>query len=300
MAGFAILRGMKSMFLNDRCLNSLQMNSLQMNSLQMSSWRTISFRVVSLRCISLAVLLPALLLAGCGSIERQIDENSTAEQLYRSAKRDLRNGNFLEAVETFETLGARYPFGNYTQQAQLDVAYAYFRQDEYDNAIASADRFIKLYPRNDSIDYAYYIKGLSNYSRGGSTLERLFPRNMSQVDQAWLRAAFADFDTLVQRFPDSGYRDDSVERMRFLRDEMARHELTTAQYYYDRGAMVAAINRVKYLLEHFNGTKHGPNGLALMANAYDELGQTDLQQDTLRVLALNEPLHPALDKLAKN
>lgn len=290
-------------------------NGRRMNSLHMSFWRTLSLRLTFLRStslrfnllknnplkfISLAALLPALLMAGCGSIERQIDENSTAEQLYRSAKRDLRNGNFLEAVETFETLGARYPFGNYTQQAQLDVAYAYYRQDEYDNAIASADRFIKLYPRNDNIDYAYYIKGLANYSRGGSALERLFPRNMSQVDQAWLRAAFADFDTLVQRFPDSDYSADAVERMRFLRDEMARHELTTAQYYYDRGAMVAAINRVKYLLEHFNGTKHGPNGLALMANAYNVLGQTDLQQDTLRVLALNEPQHPALDKLAKN
>lgn len=285
MAGFAILRNM--------------------NSMLSPCWRRILSRmkplqIKSLRIISVAVVLPALLITGCGGIERQLDENSTAEQLYRSAKRDLRNGNFLEAVETFETLGARYPFGNYTQQAQLDVAYAYYRQDEYDNAITSADRFIKLYPRNDNIDYAYYIKGLANYSRGGSALERLFPRNMAQVDQAWLRAAFADFDTLVQRFPDSDYSADAVERMRFLRDEMARHELSTAQYYYERGAMVAAINRVKYLLEHFNGTKHGPNGLALMANAYNELGQTDLQQDTLRVLALNEPKHPALEKLTGN
>ena len=243
-------------------------------------------------------LVIVTLIAGCGAIEREIDDKSTAEELYRSAKRDLRNGNFLEAVETFETLGARYPFGNYTQQAQLDVAYAYYRQDEFDNAITSAERFIKLYPRNDTIDYAYYIKGLANYSRGSSALERLFPRNMSQVDQSWLRAAFADFDTLVQRFPDSKYAEDSLERMRFLRDEMARHELTIARYYKNRGAMVAAINRVKYMLEHFDGTRHAPAGLALMATAYASLGQKDLQQDTLRVLALNEPRHPALKNLA--
>jgi len=239
------------------------------------------------------------MLAGCAGVEREIDDKSTAEQLYRSAKRDLRNGNFIDAVETFETLGARYPFGNYTQQAQLDVAYAYYRQDEYDNAIISADRFIKLYPRSESIDYAYYIKGIANFARGGSAFERVFPRDMAQVDQGWLRAAFADFDTLVQRFPDSEYSADAIERMRFLRDEMARHELTTAQYYFDRGAMVAAVNRVKYMLEHFDGTLHAGNGLALMANAYDSLGQEALREDTLRILALNEPEHPTLAKLAK-
>lgn len=267
---------------------------------QYNTAATVSTRFRALLHALALSLITVALLAGCGAIEREIDEKSTAEELYRSAKRDLRNGNFLEAVETFETLGARYPFGNYTQQAQLDVAYAYYRQDEYDNAITSADRFIKLYPRNDTIDYAYYIKGLANFSRGGSTLERLFPRNMAQVDQSWLRAAFADFDTLVQRFPDSQYAEDSLERMRFLLDEMARHELTIAQYYQNRGAMVAAINRVKYMLEHFDGTRHAPEGLALMASAYDSLGQKDLQQDTLRVLALNQPKHPALKNLADN
>jgi len=154
--------------------------------------------------------LPALLLfalsmvpvTGCTLIEREIDDKSTAEELYRSAKRDLRNGNFLTAVETFETLGARFPFGNFTQQAQLDLAYAYHRQDEHDNAISTADRFIKLYPRSRSIDYAYYIKGLANFSRGGSALERLFPRDLAKVDQAWLRASYAEFDTLVKRYPD--------------------------------------------------------------------------------------------------
>ena len=242
--------------------------------------------------------LPTIaLLAGltaCAAIDQPITENSTAEELYRQAKRNLNNGDFLGAVDTFETLGARYPFGNYTQQAQLDVAYAYYKQDEYDNAIASADRFIKLYPRSENIDYAYYMKGLANFSRGGSTLERLFPRDLAKVNQAWLRAAFADFDTLVRRFPDSSYVADATERMKFLHNEMARHELVTARYYYKRGAMIAAINRAKYLLEHFEGSEHVGNGLALMAAAYGTLGQEQLQLDTLRVLALNEPKHPAV------
>ena len=215
--------------------------------------------------------------------------------MYRDAKRSLGSGNFVEAVETFETLGALYPFGNFTQQAQLDVAYAYFKQDEYNNAISTADRFIKLYPRSNSIDYAYYIKGLSNYTRGSSPLERLFPRDLAKVNQSWLRSSFADFDTLVTRFPESVYVPDAVERMNYLQDSMARHELATAEYYFGRGAMVATVNRIKYMLEHYEESRHTGAGLALMAQAYQTLGHEDLKRDTLRVLALNNPDHPALE-----
>lgn len=235
-------------------------------------------------------------LAACASQQTISPDNATAEQLYRDAKRSLNQGDFLTAIATFEILGARYPFGNYTQQAQLDIAYAYLKQDEFDNAINAADRFIKLYPRSENIDYAYYIKGVAHYSRGGSPMERVFPRDMARVDQNWLRSAFTEFDNLVRRFPDSQYAADALARMRYLKDEMARHELITARFYYSRGAMVAVINRVSYLLEHFDGSKHVPNALALMAAAYGSLGQSDLQSDTLRVLARTDPDHPALSK----
>ena len=247
---------------------------------------------------ALAVVCIAALSGGCATqVATELDASASAELLYKTAKRQLDRGDFLGAVEGFETLEARYPFGSYTQQAQLDVAYAYLRQDEYDNAISAADRFLKLYPRNENVDYAWYMKGLANFSRGGSQLERLFPRDMARVDQNWLRAAFSDFDTLVTRYPQSPYVPDSIERMQFLHNEMARHELQTARYYYSRGAMVAAVNRIEYLLTHFEGSEHIGNGLALMASAYEAMGEGDLQQDTLRVLALNEPDHPALSKL---
>lgn len=244
--------------------------------------------------VAAAALLVGGTGVGCSSTGPELDESATAETLYRSAKRSLGRGDFLTAIDSFETLGARYPFGSYTQQAQLDIAYAYFKQDDFDSAIGAADRFIKLYPRSDNIDYAYYMKGLSNFSRGGSVLERLFPRDLSRVNQNWLRTAFAEFDTLVRRFPESKYVPDALERMSFLKDEMARHELITAQFYYDRGAMVAAINRATYLLEHFDGSAHVPNALALMATAYEALGQDDLKADTLKVLAATDPGHPAL------
>jgi len=239
-------------------------------------------------CIALSALCN-----GCAS-NPNAPVADTAEGLYQSAKRSLNQGDFLSAIATFETLGARYPFGSYTQQAQLDVAYAYLKQDEFDSAIGAADRFIKLYPRSENIDYAYYIKGVSHFSRGGSALERIFPRDMAKVNQSWLRSAFAEFDTLVRRFPQSEYTPDALARMQFLRDEMARHELITARFYYQRGAMVAVVNRVSYLLEHFDGSTHVPNALALMASAYSALGNDQLHEDTLRVLELTAPQHPAI------
>lgn len=249
------------------------------------------------RLLSVSTLVLTLtggILTGCASQPSAPLRVDSAQELYRTAKRSLNQGDFLSAIATFETLGARYPFGSYTQQAQLDIAYAYLKQDEFDSAIDAADRFIKLYPRSENIDYAYYIKGVSHFSRGGSAMERIFPRDMAKVNQAWLRASFSEFDNLVRRFPNSKYAADSVTRMAFLKDEMARHELITARFYYQRGAMVATINRVNYLLERFDGSKHVPNALALMAGAYESLGQKDLQQDTLRVLALTNPKHPAL------
>lgn len=243
----------------------------------------------------LSLILAVSLGAGCATQNTsELDATATAEVLYKAAKNQLDRGDFLGAVEGFETLEARYPFGSYTQQAQLDVAYAYLRQDEFDNAISAAERFLKLYPRNENVDYAWYMKALANFSRGGSTLERVFPRDMAKVDQNWLRASFADFDTLISRFPDSVYVPDAIQRMQFMHNEMARHDLITARYYYQRGAMVAAINRAQHLLTHFEGSKHSGNALALMASAYKAMGQTDLEQDTLRVLALNEPEHPAI------
>lgn len=250
---------------------------------------------------SLAVVCVFLTLSGCASNNApSIDNRESAEAIYNQAKRSLNQGDFITAVDTFEVLGARYPFGTYTQQAQLDVAFAFLKQDEFDSAIDASDRFIKLYPRNENIDYAYYIKGVSNFSRGGSAMERIFPRDMAKVNQNWLRAAFSDFDTLVRRFPDSEYVPDALDRMTFLKDEMARHELITARFYYERGAMVAVVNRVNFLLENFNGSKHVPNALALMASAYESLGQNQLREDTLRVLLLTDPEHPAVQQLEQS
>ena len=245
---------------------------------------------------AVALCAAVLVMSACSTPRpADSDPSTTAESLYRSGKAALNRSDFLTAIDTFETLGARFPFGTYTQQAQLDIAYAYLRQDEYDNAIASVERFIKLYPQSESIDYAYYMRGLAHFSRGGSAFERIFPRDMSKVNQNWLRASFAEFQALVRRFPESEYAPDAIERMEYLREQMASHELQTARFYYERGAMVAVVNRVTYLLERFDGTTRVPDALALLSGAYLALGQEDRSADTLRVLAATDPEHPALD-----
>lgn len=251
------------------------------------------------RWLSLLCIVGSLAFAGCSTSSGGAGSvgAGTPEGLYTVAKRALDSGDYLTAIDVYEALGAQFPFGPFTQRAQLEVTFAYFKQNEYDNAIAAADRYIKLYPRDQSVDYALYMKGLANFSRGGSPTERIFPRNLSQVDQNWLRASYVEFDTLVRRYPESEYTTDAIERMSFLRDSMAQHELVTARYYYNRGAMVASVNRVTYLLEHFKGSKHVPNALALMASAQRSLGQDDLAQDTLRVLSQTDPNHPALARL---
>lgn len=250
------------------------------------------------RWLSFVCILFAFTLTGCafggGSKSAPL---GTPEGLYTVAKRALDDGDYLTAIDVFEALGAQFPFGIYTQKAQLEVTYAYFKENEYDNAIAAANRYIKLYPRDDSVDYALYMKGLANYSRGGSISESLFPRNLTHVDQNWLRSSYVEFDTLVRRYPESKYTADALDRMVFLRDSMAQHELVTARYYYNRGAMVASVNRVTYILEQFKGSKHVPNALALMASAQSSLGQDDLATDTLRVLSETDPNHPALARL---
>lgn len=248
----------------------------------------------------LIVLTAAFALGACGNSPKKTaaeDTTSEAGTLYDRAKRALDNKQFDSAIAEFENLEANYPFGDHAQQAQLDVTYAYYKEGEYDNAIAGAERFLKLYPQSQHTDYAWYLKGLINFSRGRGLLEKLVPRKPFKMDQAALRNSFNDFSTLLRQHPDSIYSNDARQRLVYLRNEMARHELSVAQYYYKRSAMVAVINRVNFMLEQFADSPYSADGLALMTRAYLDLGNLQLATDTLKTLELNAPKHPALKSL---
>ena len=212
-----------------------------------------------------------------------------AGELYVKARAKLDKRHFEDAVLQYENLEATYPFGEHAEQARLDVAYAYYQQNEHDNSVATLDRYLKLYPQSKQTDYAYYLKGLVNSSRGKSFFERLVPRKIDQLDQAWLRAAVADFETLERRYPESKFVEDAAARKLELIDHMARHELNTANYYYNRSAMVAVINRVNAMLEQFPDSSVNPEGLVLLARAHRALGNQKSADEATALLKQKYP-----------
>lgn len=237
----------------------------------------------------LAVLWLAFALSGCGIFGKEIDttENWTAARLYEEASGELNSGNYTRAIELYEKLEARYPFGRYAMQSQLDVAYAHYRADEPEAAIAAADRFIKLYPQNPFVDYAYYLKGIVNYNRSVGFLDRYIPTDPSQRDPGSALDAFTDFAALVERFPDSRYAEDARQRMLYLRNNLGKHELNVARYYMRRGAFLAAANRANYVIERFQRTSAVEGALEVLIEAYEKLGKDDLAADARRVLEIN-------------
>lgn len=239
----------------------------------------------------LAVLLAATLLNACGLLPEQIDEtkNWSAAKLYDKAKQELMDSNYTDAVKYYEKLEARYPYGPYAQQAQLEIAYAYYKDNEPASAIAACDRFIKLHPDHPSVDYAYYIKGLANFHDDEGPFSALANQDMSERDPKSAEEAFNAFKELVTRFPNSKYAPDALGRMKYLVNALASHEVHVARYYYNRGAYVAAVDRVKYVLEHYQQAPAVREGLVIMADSYDKMGLTQLHDDALRVLKENFP-----------
>jgi outer membrane protein assembly factor BamD len=234
-------------------------------------------------------LCALILLSGCGPGKDEIDPTAdwSVEKFYLEARSELDKGNYLTAIEYYETLESRFPFGKYATQAQIDVAYAYFKFEEPDSAITALDRFIKLHPRHPAVDYAYYLKGLVNFERGGTILDIVVERDLSTFDRNLLLRAYNDFKLLTQRFPSSEYITDARKRMIFLRNELARADFAVANYYASLGAWVAVTGRTRFILQNYQGSEVIRRTLELQLEAYQTLGLEQLARDTQRVIALN-------------
>jgi outer membrane protein assembly factor BamD len=244
---------------------------------------------------SLALIL-ALCLASCGLLPAQDNDETkgwSANKLYSEAKSNLNEGNYEKAIKLYEKLEARYPYGRYAQQAQLEIAYAYYRDKDVASALAAADRFIKLHPNHPNVDYAYYLKGLANFNEDlgilGKFMSTFSGQDMTERDPKSSRESFDAFRDLVQRFPQSKYAPDSIERMTYLVNSLAAHEVHVAKYYMKRGAYVAAANRVQYALKTYPNAPANEEGLLILVQAYDKLGMTDLRNDAERVMKTNFP-----------
>ena len=236
-----------------------------------------------------------LMLAGCGS-ENVRPQDLTEKELYELAQSNLEEKSFQTAVRNLQLLEARYPFGPYAEQSQLEIIYAHYRNFEPEAAVAAADRFIRLHPQHPNVDYAYYIKGLSNYIEGEGFVDRFLPTDMTMRDPGKAIQSFEDFRQLLYRYPDSSYAADAKARMVYLRARLARYEINVANYYFKRGAYTAAANRGRYVVENFPQTPATGDALAVMIQAYRLLGLEDLAANSLTILNKNFPDHPSLDE----
>jgi outer membrane protein assembly factor BamD len=241
-----------------------------------------------------------LLLSGCSMLSEDETADWDVEKFYETAKEALDNGDYATAIDYYTKLEARYPYGRYAQQAQLETIYAHYKADEPASAVAAADRFIKLHPRHPSVDYAYYLRGLATFSQGSNLMEGVVTIDRSERDPASIRESFNYFKELVTRYPDSRYTPDAIKRMKVLRNYLAKHELHAADYYLRRGSYLAAANRAKYVLENYQRSTAIPDALVIMVKAYRLMEMPDLANDALRVLELNHPDHPALAELREN
>ncbi|RLA23978.1 MAG: outer membrane protein assembly factor BamD [Gammaproteobacteria bacterium] len=240
----------------------------------------------SLKPLLLATI--CLILSACASTgDKDPHSGWSAEHFYKEAKTALDDEDYRNAIELYEKLEARYPFGKYANQAQLEIAFAYYKYDEPESAIAAVDRYIRLHPSDPHVAYALYLRGLVNYNRGIGFLERFIPTDSSQRDPGSARHAFADFSKLVTKYPDSEYAHDARQRMIALRNNLAKYEVHAARYYIKRKAFLAAANRGNYVVEKYQKTTAIPEALEIMIHAYEELGMDGLASDARRVYQIN-------------
>jgi outer membrane protein assembly factor BamD len=213
----------------------------------------------------------------------------SAARLYQEAKEELDSRNYAQAIKLYESLEARYPYGRFAQQAQLEVAYAYYKQNEQASAVAAIDRFLKLYPNNDNVEYAMYLKGLVWFNEDRGLLAGLSDQDPSERDSKGARDAFDAFKELLQRFPDGKYTADATARMKYLVNSLAWNDVHVARYYMKRGAYIAAANRSQSALTTYPGAPALEEALFIMVKAYDALGMNDLRDDADKVMHKNFP-----------
>jgi outer membrane protein assembly factor BamD len=261
-------------------------------------------RIIQAMRLITVLILTTFALSGCSWMPfvGDDDEKETAEtegytekDFYDVIQRNLDASRWEDAIINLESLEAQFPFGTYADQAQLELIYARYRSTDYDGAIAAAERFIRLHPRHPNVDYAYYLKGLSYQAQSKSFLGGFAPTDPAERDPGSARESFAAFTQLLTLFPNSSYSADARQRMIYLRNLLARNEILVANYYFVRGAYVAAANRGRYVVENYQRSPSVPDALAVMAEAYHLLGMQDLSDDAVRVLASNYPDYPYLN-----
>jgi len=244
------------------------------------------------------ILTFGLAVSGCETLKNFSFGDSDETEKYvdwkvddfrQKAKKAMEDENYVKAIEIYQGLESHYPFGTYAAQTQLDLAYAYYKNTDYDDALATVDQFIKMNPQNPHADYAYYLKGLVNFNRNIGFLYRFLPTDSSQRDSGNARETYINFAELVRRFPKSQYAPDAKQRMIALNNRLAMHEIHVAKFYMKRKAYLAAVNRASEVVKNYPTTSSIPYALQIMTKAYLQLGLEELAADSQRVYVANYP-----------
>ncbi|MGY5452302.1 outer membrane protein assembly factor BamD [Agarivorans sp. MS3-6] len=237
---------------------------------------------------TISVVLLGLMLSACSSSkEKPKIPDKPASELYAEAQTAINNGAFGDAVDNLEALDTRYPFGPYSSQVQLDLLYVYYKRSDTAMALASADRFIRNNPTHDNLDYVYYMRGLTNMAADYNLFQSVVGIDRYDRDPSFSSQAFRDFGRLINRYPNSDYAADAKQRMVYLKDNIARHEIAVARYYIKREAYIGAINRARYIIENFPDTPSAREALDVMAQGYKALGVDDMAAQAEQISAAN-------------
>ena len=247
----------------------------------------------SIRLVMPFVVGVMISVTGCSSSDdseqRAALANMGSQQMYDNAKRNMQNGNFGAASTALSELDSRYPFGPLSNQVQLDLIYSYYKSGKIDETLATIDRFIRLNPNHSDVDYAFYMRGLTNMEADANMFQQLMQIDRSDRDPSKSREAFTDFRRLIQQYPDSKYAADAKKRMVFIKERLAKYEIAIARFYMRREAFVAAANRGRYVLENYSNTDQVQEALEIMVSSYDQLGLTELKENAMKTLRLNFP-----------
>ncbi|EKE01972.1 MAG: hypothetical protein ACD_21C00014G0013 [uncultured bacterium] len=240
---------------------------------------------------TLLICAGVLMLTACATKDYSAEslKHYTAKQLLTTGEQALAKHNYKDSIKYLEAIDALYPFDPEAKQSQIDVIYAYYKAEDYASALGAADRYIHLYPSGEHTDYAYYVKGLVNFEKDRTWLQRIHPTHAEELDLSTLQDSFVDFETLIKLFPKSVYAKDAEKRMLHIRDLLASRELQTAKFYFDRKAYIAAANRASYIIKHLEGAPQVLDALKIMFKSYRALGAEKQANDVLRILQMNFP-----------
>ena len=237
----------------------------------------------------LGIFILLLLVSSCSSNEEMPDERLVEKELYDQAQTRLKNGSFSTAILSLEALESRFPFGRYAEQAQAELIYAYYMNSQFEASQSAAERFINLHPRHSHTGYAFYMKGLAAFTDDSGLFSRYFQSDLAKREVVMAQTSFGELSEFISRYPESKYVPHAKQRMIYLRNLLAEHEIYVADFYMKRGAYLAAIGRAKYVIENLPNTPQTPFALSILVEAYEILEYEDLRKTSLEILNANYP-----------